>query len=113
MALDLDEGRSIASVVRSLGIGVTSLGNWVSQVRVGRGGCFGRHLDLQPPVWFLASTQYAFARGIHLRHLGVAADGAAGERPMVRSERPPSPESQSEWPLSSRITSIGTRLARP
>ncbi len=37
MALVLEEGRSIASVARSLGIGTTSLGNWVRQARVDRG----------------------------------------------------------------------------
>ena len=37
VALVLDEGRSIASVARSLGIGATSLGNWVRQARVDRG----------------------------------------------------------------------------
>ena len=37
VALVLDEGRSIASVARSLGIGATSLGNWVRQERVDRG----------------------------------------------------------------------------
>ncbi len=33
----LDEGRTIASVARSLGIGATNLGNWVRQARVDRG----------------------------------------------------------------------------
>ena len=37
VALVLDEGRSIASVARSLGIGATNLGNWVRQARVDRG----------------------------------------------------------------------------
>ena len=37
VALVLDEGRSIASVARSLGIGATNLGNWVRQARIGRG----------------------------------------------------------------------------
>jgi transposase-like protein len=37
VALALDEGRSIASMARSLGIGATSLGNWVRQARVDRG----------------------------------------------------------------------------
>lgn len=37
VALVLDEGRSIASVARSLGIGATHLGNWVRQARVDRG----------------------------------------------------------------------------
>ncbi len=37
VALVLDEGRSIASVARSLGIGATSLGNWVRQARIDRG----------------------------------------------------------------------------
>ncbi|WP_423915666.1 transposase [Candidatus Poriferisodalis sp.] len=37
VALVLEEGRSIASVARSLGIGATNLGNWVRQARVDRG----------------------------------------------------------------------------
>lgn len=37
VALVLDEGRSIASVARALGIGATSLGNWVRQGRIDRG----------------------------------------------------------------------------
>lgn len=37
VSLVLDEGRSIASVARSLGIGATNLGNWVRQARVDRG----------------------------------------------------------------------------
>ena len=37
VALVLDEGRTIASVARSLGIGATNLGNWVRQARVDRG----------------------------------------------------------------------------
>ena len=37
VALVLDEGRSIASVARSLGIGATNLGNWVRQARIDRG----------------------------------------------------------------------------
>ena len=37
VALVLDEGCSIASVARALGIGATSLGSWVRQARVGRG----------------------------------------------------------------------------
>ena len=37
VALVLDEGRSIASVARALGIGATSLGNWVRQARIDRG----------------------------------------------------------------------------
>ena len=37
VALVLDEGRSIASVARALGIGATNLGNWVRQARVDRG----------------------------------------------------------------------------
>ena len=37
VALVLDEGRSIASVARSLGIGESNLGNWVGQARVDRG----------------------------------------------------------------------------
>ena len=37
VALVLDEGRTIASVARSLGIGESSLGNWVRQARVDRG----------------------------------------------------------------------------
>lgn len=37
VALVLDEGRSIASVARALGIGATSLGGWVRQARVDRG----------------------------------------------------------------------------
>ena len=37
VALVLDEGRSIASVARSLGIGATNLGNWVRQERIDRG----------------------------------------------------------------------------
>ena len=37
VALVLDEGRSIASVARSLGIGESNLGNWVRQARVDRG----------------------------------------------------------------------------
>jgi transposase-like protein len=35
--LALDEGRTIADVARSLGIGETNLGNWVRQARVDRG----------------------------------------------------------------------------
>ena len=37
MAMVLDEGRTIADVARSLGIGATSLGNWVRQARIDRG----------------------------------------------------------------------------
>lgn len=37
MALVLDGDRSIASVARDLGIGETSLGNWVRQARIDRG----------------------------------------------------------------------------
>ena len=37
VALVLDEGRSIASVTRSLGIGESGLGNRVRQARVDRG----------------------------------------------------------------------------
>ena len=36
VALVLDEGRSIASVARSLGVGATSLGSWVRQARIDR-----------------------------------------------------------------------------
>ncbi len=35
VALVLDEGRSIASVARSLGIGATSLGNWARRGSIG------------------------------------------------------------------------------
>ncbi len=37
VALVLDEGRTIADVGRSLGIGESNLGNWVRQVRIDRG----------------------------------------------------------------------------
>ena len=37
VALVLDEGRTIASVARALGIGESNLGNWVRQARVDRG----------------------------------------------------------------------------
>ena len=37
VALVLDEGRSIASVARALGIGESNLGNWVRRARVDRG----------------------------------------------------------------------------
>ncbi|MYA82345.1 MAG: transposase [Acidimicrobiales bacterium] len=37
VALVLDEGRTIASVARSLGIGESNLGNWVRQARIDRG----------------------------------------------------------------------------
>ena len=37
VSLVLDEGRSIASLARSLGIGATNLGNWVRQACVDRG----------------------------------------------------------------------------
>ena len=37
VALVLEEGRTIASVARALGIGESSLGNWVRQARVDRG----------------------------------------------------------------------------
>ena len=37
VSLVLDEGRSIASLARSLGIGATNLGNWVRQARIDRG----------------------------------------------------------------------------
>ena len=37
VALVRDEGRSIASVARSLGVGESNLGNWVRQARVDRG----------------------------------------------------------------------------
>jgi transposase-like protein len=37
VALVLDGGRPIAHVARDLGIGATSLGNWVRQARVDRG----------------------------------------------------------------------------
>ena len=36
VSLVLDEGRSIASLARGLGIGATNLGNWVRQARVDR-----------------------------------------------------------------------------
>ena len=34
VSLVLDEGRSVASVARSLGVGATNLGNWVRQARI-------------------------------------------------------------------------------
>lgn len=37
VALVLDEGRTIVSVARSLGIGASNLGNWVRQARIDRG----------------------------------------------------------------------------
>ena len=37
VALVLDEGRTIASVARRLGIGESNLGKWVRRVRVDRG----------------------------------------------------------------------------
>ena len=37
VALVLDEGRSVASVARSLGVGESNLGNWVRRARVDRG----------------------------------------------------------------------------
>ena len=37
VSLVLDEGRSSASVARSLGIGATNLRNWVRQARIDRG----------------------------------------------------------------------------
>ena len=37
VAMVLDEGRTVADVARSLGIGATSLGNWVRQARIDRG----------------------------------------------------------------------------
>jgi len=37
VALVLDEGRTIADVARSLGIGETNLGNWVREARIDRG----------------------------------------------------------------------------
>lgn len=37
VALVLDEGRTIASVARSLGVGESNLGNWVRQARIDRG----------------------------------------------------------------------------
>ena len=37
VALVLDEGSSIASAARALGIGESKLGNWVRQARVDRG----------------------------------------------------------------------------
>ncbi len=37
VAMVIDEGRTIADVARSLGIGETNLGNWVRQARVDRG----------------------------------------------------------------------------
>ncbi len=37
VGLVLDEGRSIASVARSLGISQTGLGKWVRQARIDRG----------------------------------------------------------------------------
>ena len=37
VALVLDEGRTVADVARSLGIGASDLGNWVEQARVDRG----------------------------------------------------------------------------
>ena len=37
VSLVLDEGRAVASVARSLGIGATNLGNWVRQARIDRG----------------------------------------------------------------------------
>ena len=43
VALVLDEGRSIASVARALGIGESNLGSWVRQARVDRGEREGLH----------------------------------------------------------------------
>jgi len=37
VSLVLDEGRSIASAARALGIGESNLGNWVRRARVDRG----------------------------------------------------------------------------
>ncbi|WP_419554512.1 transposase [Candidatus Poriferisodalis sp.] len=37
VALVLDEGRTIVSVARALGIGESNLGNWVRQARIDRG----------------------------------------------------------------------------
>ncbi len=37
VALVLEEGRSIASVARALGVGASNLGNWVRQARVDAG----------------------------------------------------------------------------
>jgi transposase-like protein len=37
VAMVLDNDRTIADVARSLGIGETSLGNWVKQARIDRG----------------------------------------------------------------------------
>jgi transposase-like protein len=37
VALVLDEGRTVAEVARSLGIGATSLGKWVQQARIDTG----------------------------------------------------------------------------
>ena len=37
VALVLDEGRSVASVARALGVGESNLGNWVRQARIDRG----------------------------------------------------------------------------
>ena len=37
VALVIDEGRAIAEVAKSLGIGETNLGNWVRQARIDRG----------------------------------------------------------------------------
>lgn len=37
VAMVLDEGRTIAATARVLGIGETSLGNWVKQERIDRG----------------------------------------------------------------------------
>ena len=37
VALVIDDGRAIAEVAKSLGIGETNLGNWVRQARIDRG----------------------------------------------------------------------------
>jgi len=37
VALVVDEGRTIADVARSLGIGVPNLGNWVKEARIDAG----------------------------------------------------------------------------
>lgn len=53
VALVLDEGRSIASVARSLRIGESNLGNWVRQPRVDRGGREGLAIGERPELALL------------------------------------------------------------
>ena len=79
VALVLDEGRSIASVARALGIGEANLGNWVRQARVDRGEGEGR-----------TTGERAELAKLRRRHL----DGSLRTLPRPRRRSRPAERSQ-------------------